>query len=227
MSDSERTLLLAVDTSTRFAGVGLDDGEGSVIGRSWRSEQNHGRELLPAIMDLLAEFGGSPSDLAGLAVAKGPGGFSALRVGIGTVIGLAAPRRLPVAAVSTHEVEAAPFFERTGDGAALYSLLPAGRGEVSWARFECGRQTEAGLADPLELAASVPATSLFCGEAAMTLSGEVDRDRLMVGLPPTRDPATLLALGREYFRLCGSGGAQPVNPEYVREPSITLPRPPQ
>ena len=94
VSRDSSTLLLAVDTSTRFAGVGIDDGSGSVVCRSWRSEQNHGAELMPAIMAMLEESGRTPADITHLAVANGPGGFSALRVGIGVVFGLATPRDL-------------------------------------------------------------------------------------------------------------------------------------
>ena len=122
MSRDSGTLLLAVDTSTRFAGVGIDDGNGSMVCRSWRSEQNHGAELMPAIVAMLEELGRTPADITHLAVANGPGGFSALRVGIGVVFGLATPRDLPIAAISTHEIEVAPYVDRVGRSTALYSL---------------------------------------------------------------------------------------------------------
>ena len=133
---------MGVDTSTRFAGVGIDDGSGSVVCRSWRSEQNHGAELMPAIIAMLEESGRTPADITHLAVANGPGGFSALRVGIGVVFGLATPRDLPIAAISTHEIEVAPYVDRVGRSTALYSLLPAGRGEVAWARYVDGKEVK-------------------------------------------------------------------------------------
>ena len=157
MSRDSGTLLLAVDTSTRFAGVGIDDGSGSVVCRSWRSEQNHGAELMPAIVAMLEELGRTPADITHLAVANGPGGFSALRVGIGVVFGLATPRDLPIAAISTHEIEVAPYVDRVGRSTALYSLLPAGRGEVAWARYVDGNEVATGLAPPEKLAAACPA----------------------------------------------------------------------
>ena len=221
------TLLLAVDTSTRFAGVGIDDGNGSVVCRSWRSEQNHGAELMPAIVAMLEESGRTPADITHLAVANGPGGFSALRVGIGVVFGLATPRDLPIAAISTHEIEVAPYVDRVGRSRALYSLLPAGRGEVAWAKYVDGKEVAAGLAPPEKLAADVPPDSVFCGEAAMMLANVVEHGRLLTNGPPTRDPAALLALGRKYFARNNSGAQQPVRPQYVREPSITWPKPPK
>ena len=227
MSRDSITLLLAVDTSTRFAGVGIDDGNGSVVCRSWRSEQNHGAELMPAIMAMLEESGRTPADITHLAVANGPGGFSALRVGIGVVFGLATPRDLPIAAISTHEIEVAPYVDRVGRSTALYSLLPAGRGEVAWAKYVDGREVTAGLAPPEKLAADVSPDSVFCGEAAMMMANVVEYSRLLTSGPPTRDPAALLALGRKYFARNNSGVQQPVRPQYVREPSITWPKPPK
>ena len=227
MSRDSITLLLAVDTSTRFAGVGIDDGSGSVVCRSWRSEQNHGAELMPAIVAMLEELGRTPADITHLAVANGPGGFSALRVGIGVVFGLATPRDLPIAAISTHEIEVAPYVDRVGRSRALYSLLPAGRGEVAWAKYVDGKEVAAGLAPPEKLAADVSPDSVFCGEAAMMMANVVEHGKLLTNGPPTRDPAALLALGRKYFARNNSGPQQPVRPQYVREPSITWPKPPK
>ena len=227
MSRDSGTLLLAVDTSTRFAGVGIDDGNGSIVCRSWRSEQNHGAELMPAIVAMLEELGRTPADITHLAVANGPGGFSALRVGIGVVFGLATPRDLPIAAISTHEIEVAPYVDGVGRSTALYSLLPAGRGEVAWAKYVDGKEVKAGLAPPEKLAADVSPDSVFCGEAAMMMANEVEHGRLLTEGPPTRDPAALLALGRKYFARNNSGAQLPVRPQYVREPSITWPKPPK
>lgn len=219
--------MLAVDTSTRFAGVGIDFGGGSVVCRSWRSNQNHGAELMPAIVAMLEEYGHKPDDITHIAVANGPGGFSSLRVGIGVVFGLATPRDLPVAAISTHEIEVAPYVEKAGRDTSLYSLLPAGRGEVAWARYVNGQEVETGLAPAEKLAAGVSPDSLFCGEAALTLAVEVERERILNDGPPTRDPVTLLELGRKRFAEGVHESQQPIRPQYVREPSITPPKPPK
>lgn len=227
MSSESNTLLLAVDTSTRFAGVGIDDGSGLALCRSWRSEQNHGAELMPTIVDLLEQSGHTPDDITHIAVANGPGGFSALRVGIGVVFGLATPQNLPIAAISTHEIEVAPYVDTIDPVTALYSLLPAGRGEVAWAQFVDGQEVATGLAPPEKLAADVSPDSLFCGEASITLAVEVERKRLLTNGPPTRDPAVLLELGRKRFARGPLGIRRPVRPQYVREPSITPPKPPK
>ena len=74
-------MLLAIDTSTRNASVALADGAALVAGRSWRSAVNHTTELMPAMAQLLDSRGVRPAELDAVAVALGPGGFSALRTG--------------------------------------------------------------------------------------------------------------------------------------------------
>ena len=76
-------ILAVLDTSTRFAGVGVVDEAGKRATRAWRSNQNHGAELMPALADSLDELDLSPTDLTHIAVALGPGGFSAMCGGPG------------------------------------------------------------------------------------------------------------------------------------------------
>ena len=156
MSRDSGMLLLAVDTSTRFAGVGIDDGNGSSRLPFLEVRTESRRRTHAGHSGHARRVGRTPADITHLAVANGPGGFSALRVGIGVVFGLATPRDLPIAAISTHEIEVAPYVDRVGRSTALYSLLPAGRGEVAWAKYVDGKEVAAGLAPPEKLAAGCP-----------------------------------------------------------------------
>ena len=57
-------------------------------------------------------------------MALGPGGFSALRVGISVAKGLALPLDIPLVGVGTLEMEAYPY---AGAGIPVCPLLEAGR----------------------------------------------------------------------------------------------------
>jgi tRNA threonylcarbamoyladenosine biosynthesis protein TsaB len=219
-------ILLAIDTSTRYAGVAvLADGR-THVERVWRSEQNHGRELMPACIEALSGAGVTPPDITHIAVALGPGGFSAVRVGISAAIGLALPRALPVAGVPTHEVEAALFLTGVSAEEPLYSLIPAGRSDIAWARFEsAGAPVESGLASPAVMAAMAPAAARYCGEGAVEMVVHVGTERILSGPPPTRSPLQLALLARRRFEaglVTPGAGLQAI---YGRAPSITAPRP--
>ena len=74
-------MLLAVDSSTRYAGVALCE-EGRVLScRSWYSAVNHTVEMMPAVAQILRHHGLDPSDLKEIAVALGSGRFQRLESG--------------------------------------------------------------------------------------------------------------------------------------------------
>lgn len=69
----------------------------------------HSQTLLPMIAEALAHSGNTVGSIDGIAVAAGPGSFTGIRIGISAVKGLAAPRGLPCAAVSTLRAMAEGF----------------------------------------------------------------------------------------------------------------------
>ena len=125
------TAYLVIDTSTRYGAAGVwHDGLSRTI--SWRSRNNHTAELMPAVRWLTEAEGIAPDALDGVVVTVGPGGFSALRTGIGVAKGLAVAWGLPVAGVST--LEASAYAYRLA-AERICAVLPAGRGAVAWARL--------------------------------------------------------------------------------------------
>ncbi len=102
-------MLLVIDISTRYAGVALADERRVLLARCWYSSVNHTTELMPAVSDTLKSQGLAPRDLEGIAIALGPGGFSALRVGLSAAKGLALAAKKPLVGLSTLELEAFPY----------------------------------------------------------------------------------------------------------------------
>ena len=89
---------------------------------------------MPAIAECFTELELEPIQTTHVAVALGPGGFSSVRVGISTALGLITPKRLPVAGIPTHDIEAEPFLSEINAGIPVYSVIPAGRNQISWTR---------------------------------------------------------------------------------------------
>ena len=224
-------ILAVIDTSTRFAGVGVMDHAGKRVTRNWGSDQNHGRELMPKLAETLAELSLGPTAITHIAVALGPGGFSAVRVGISAALGLVVSKKLPVLGVPTHDIEVEPFLELITREAPVYSLIPAGRGEISWARHSVtpdgvDLDVHTGLGAPEELLNGLEPDALLCGEACDLMVGLVEKSRFMKGGQISlRDPNSLLNIATEKF---GAGVTTPyeeLRPIYARPPSISQPRP--
>ena len=118
---------LCIDTSTRYASVGISE-EGRIVAElAWRSERNHSVELAPALRRVMEHAGVRMEDLTAVFAALGPGGFSALRVGLSVAKSLAMARNLPLVGVNTLDIEAVPFY---GLGGSLATVIGAGRSKV-------------------------------------------------------------------------------------------------
>ena len=221
---------LAIDTATRFAGVALSV-DGHVVGESsWHSANNHTAELAPAVEALLREAGADARQLSGITVIIGPGGFSALRVGLGFAKGLAESLDIPIAPVSALEVEASRHFD--AEAGPLCPLLEVGRDRVAWCVYERDgddwrRTTEEQVTSVAAMVEAAPTGSILCGEGAWHTADrlrELAPDARIIALePPTRSLAVLASLGHAALVSGGVPDRQTLEPNYLRPPSITMP----
>jgi tRNA threonylcarbamoyladenosine biosynthesis protein TsaB len=227
-------MLLAIDTSTRYAGVSLWSEDRIISTLSWYSVHNHTVELMPAIKYVLDRAGAGPSSLEGVAVALGPGGFSALRVGISAAKGLAMPLNIPLVGVGTLEMEAYPY---AGTGLPICPLLDVGRSEVAAAVFqESGghwrRLEQERVCTPEELVESISRPTLLCGEGVSN-RGEYLRQALggkgvVIGFHT--QASRLGALGVLAGERLKNGDVDvpaTLQPLYLRRPSIGPPKSPR
>ncbi len=126
-------MLLAVDTSTAQIGLALFDGTQVIAESSWISRQHHTVELAPALANMLKHTEVKMDEIQALGVAIGPGSFTALRVGLAFVKGLALSRRLPIVGIQTLDVLAAA---QPVSKMPLAAVLQAGRGRIALAWYK-------------------------------------------------------------------------------------------
>lgn len=220
---------LCIDTSTRYASVAISHQGEPQWETTWFSKRNHTVELAPTIQTLLGKAGASPSNLDAVFLAVGPGGFSALRVGMSAAKGLAEGLDIPLVGVGTLELEAYLYAET---GRSLYPLLDVGRGEVAWAVYRgdggSWRQVRGPeIASPEEVVAAASPEAVYCGEGAWAhrdlLRERAGPSALVLAVPPpTRRCLALARLG--FLRLTVGAGADrdQLQPMYLRRPSITM-----
>lgn len=96
-------IILAFDSTAVTATVALLDNEDVIGVSSVHNKLTHSEKLLPMTDELLKNSGYSIDDVELLAVSRGPGSFTGVRIGISTVKGISFAKNLPVAGVSSLE----------------------------------------------------------------------------------------------------------------------------
>jgi tRNA threonylcarbamoyladenosine biosynthesis protein TsaB len=121
--------ILSLETSTEACSVAILI-DGAVHERFEIVSQKHSERVLPLVDAVLAESGLSLSALDALAFGRGPGSFTALRIGAGVVQGLAFGADLPVVPVSSLAALAQGL-----DADKILAAFDARMGQVYWAPY--------------------------------------------------------------------------------------------
>lgn len=130
-----RATLLAIETSTEACSVAVYV-DGEVVSRHELAPRRHTQLVLPWADELLAQAGLGKSQLDAIAVGRGPGAFTGVRLAIALVQGLALALDRPVLPVSTLAVLA-----RQAQGDHVLAAIDARMGEVylgEFTRDACG-----------------------------------------------------------------------------------------
>ncbi|WP_368929756.1 tRNA (adenosine(37)-N6)-threonylcarbamoyltransferase complex dimerization subunit type 1 TsaB [Bacillus pumilus] len=119
--------ILAIDTSNHTLGIALVK-DSTVIGESITYlKKNHSVRAMPTVETLMKECGVAASELSKIVVAKGPGSYTGVRIGVTIAKTLAWTLSIPISAVSSLETLAAngQYFDGW-----ISPLFDARRGQV-------------------------------------------------------------------------------------------------
>ena len=220
--------LLALDTSTQHAALALivEADHRSIAVHVARPDPaiRHGRILIPAIRDLLAEAGLTVADLDGLVVGLGPGSYTGLRIGITAAKTLAYAIGKPLAGLDSLEIVAR---NAPDDQTFVSAIGDAQRGDfyaAEFAREAVGaplrRISETRVISPVEWLKQLPDHAFIVGPA-------LEVPRLWAGIPPHLrrpenpesnwpDPHVMAELATEIWRTGERRDLFFVEPVYLR-----------
>jgi tRNA threonylcarbamoyladenosine biosynthesis protein TsaB len=120
--------ILAIDTSNYALGVALLE-DNQVVGEYITNlKKNHSVRIMPAIQTLMKDCGLVPGDLTKIVVAKGPGSYTGVRIGVTIAKTLAWTLKIPLVGISSLEILASGI-GRYFDG-YISPLFDARRGQV-------------------------------------------------------------------------------------------------
>ena len=127
--------ILHIDTTTKKCSVALaQDGELMIQKELLSEEFSHSEQLHPFIEEVLKESGLKSSSLSAIAISKGPGSYTGLRIGVAAAKGLCFALDLPLIALNTLEIMVQPY--EVSPYSFIIPMLDARRMEVYAAIFD-------------------------------------------------------------------------------------------
>jgi tRNA threonylcarbamoyl adenosine modification protein YeaZ len=221
-------MLLAIDTSSEMASLALVQNDELLIETTWHCGQNHTVQLLSQLNLMLDKAAADVRGIDEIAVAKGPGSFNGLRVGIGTAKGLAYSLGIPIVGISTLEISA---YQHAITGFPICAIHNAGRNEIDAAIYQLirGKWTRLQIEHitTLEILYSgITSKTLFCGEYIPHLHNEIKSRLKAKAIIPDkaslpRRALFLAELGRQRIRGGLADKVETLQPLYLRRPPIT------
>jgi tRNA threonylcarbamoyladenosine biosynthesis protein TsaB len=157
--------LIAIETSTENCSAALLR-DGALLERSELAPRRHAALILPMIESLLDEAGVSRHDLDAVAVGRGPGAFTGVRLAISVAQGLALGLDIPVIPVSSLAALAQDV--PPGD-ASILAAIDARMGEVYAGAF---RRKSDGLVESLGAESVGPASMLVLPDVSNYTNGQ-------------------------------------------------------
>jgi tRNA threonylcarbamoyl adenosine modification protein YeaZ len=221
---------LAIDTSSNLVSIALSHRGEMLALLTWQTRQNHTIELLPNLVCLLQQAKVDPDCIEAIVVAKGPGSFNGLRVGMSIAKGLAFTLHIPLLGVNTLEAEAYPFaFTQL----PLRAIQTAGRREIATAvyrqkddEWQCLEVDN--LASVETLWRRTKQKTLFCGEIPADIARQIQqnlgRRAIICQNSSLSRGNSLAALGWQKLSKGQHDDLLTLQPIYLRPPHITKPK---
>lgn len=168
--------LLAIDTATNSGGVALSRNSEVIGVMMSKTPMRYSEKLIEYVDFLLQQLEVELTEIDCFVVAKGPGSFTGLRIGIATVKGFCLGQGKPAIGISTLEALAWRF---RWVSSRIAPMIDARRQQVYGALYERGKPTlkalqEGTVGTPADWLKGLPTGScLYVGDAAQMYSRTV------------------------------------------------------
>jgi tRNA threonylcarbamoyladenosine biosynthesis protein TsaB len=135
-------MIICLETATNLCSVALCDSAGVTSLRESNESKSHASMLTVFIKDILKEYGMGARDLEAVAVSKGPGSYTGLRIGVSVAKGIAYGASIPLIGVETtlsmfYGITGGKYFSAESEVNSLFCpMLDARRMEVYYAVFD-------------------------------------------------------------------------------------------
>lgn len=135
-------MILCLETATNVCSVALCNNEEAVMLKESNEPKSHASTITVLINQILHEYGIRPSELEAIAVSKGPGSYTGLRIGVSVAKGISFASGVPLIGIETTTAMFHGFMSERKNNPEncefCYSpMLDARRMEVYYAIYDC------------------------------------------------------------------------------------------
>ncbi|MBR6452742.1 MAG: tRNA (adenosine(37)-N6)-threonylcarbamoyltransferase complex dimerization subunit type 1 TsaB [Lachnospiraceae bacterium] len=226
-----QTTIIAIDSSGLVASVAVLTQEKVIAEYSVDYKKTHSQTLVPMLREITEMIELDMADVDAIAIAKGPGSFTGLRIGSATAKGLGFALDKPLIPVGTL---AGLAYNAYGHGGWIVPVMDARREQVYTGiyRFDGGELVTVMEQDALGIEELIEKINAMTGESHVLFLGDavpVYKDKIEAGMkvpfafaPPHMNrqrAASVGALALTYYREGKIESADAHRPEYIRKSS--------
>jgi tRNA threonylcarbamoyladenosine biosynthesis protein TsaB len=137
-------MIICLETATNLCSVALCDSAGVISLRGSNESKSHASMLTVFIEEILREHGMRARELEAIAVSKGPGSYTGLRIGVSVAKGIAYGAAIPLIGIETTlsmfwGIAGSKYFSTEPEVNSLFCpMLDARRMEVYYAIYDSG-----------------------------------------------------------------------------------------
>ena len=222
-------LILNIESATDICSVCLSKGEELLCIRESEKAYSHASVITLLIEACFAETGLSLNQLDAVALSKGPGSYTSLRVGASTAKGICYALNKPLIAIDTLKAIAMATFRKEGLEALYAPMIDARRMEVYTAIYDSTMNVmedlQAMIIDEFSFASylSLGKSIVLSGNGAPKCSNVLNSGEIIysdvVCSASHLIPFSLSAFDKEDF-----SDIAYFSPTYFKSPNITIPR---
>jgi tRNA threonylcarbamoyl adenosine modification protein YeaZ len=219
---------LAIDTSTEYACLAVVTQNQILAEFTWRCGQNHTVELYSRLNIILEKTRQDLKSADCIYVARGPGSFNGLRVGVSAAKGLAISLGIPIIGISTLSYTG---YQHADAGLPVCVIQNAGREEIAAAIYKKKRKIWSEIVGEhittLEmLTPKIKDKTIFCGEYNIETARQIKKLFKTRAIMPSqagqlRRAGYLAELGYQRLLARDFDNLLTLQPLYLRRPPIT------
>jgi len=176
-------MILLIETSHRICSVAVCDLEGTCL---WEKQDDRLLKHAEALPILVKEAVDTFADIKAIALSKGPGSYTGLRIGASLAQGLCYAKNWSLIGIPTHKSLIDNAIQENGD-VAYCAMIYAGRDEAYTAFWNGSEMSEIAPKNfTKDYISSLDSRLYFTGDCMHLLSEEIAQDRTLDTTPHAR-----------------------------------------